>query len=100
MDAKEQSLLNYYYAKLMENTFDEKDVYAFLFLIRNQSQEYRCINELADVVAQREKYKGFIKEYLFETRKKFENLGKTKAAIRIEDVFSFKEIKHGINKVL
>ncbi len=100
MDTKEQSLVNYYYEKLMGNTFDEKDVYAFLLLIRNQSQEIRCINELADFVTQRDQHKGFIYEYLFETRKKFESLGKTKTAIRIEDVFSFKEIKQGLNKVL
>lgn len=100
MDTKELSLLNYYYVKLNENTFDEKDIYAFLQLIRNRSKEVRCINELTDFVVQREEYTGFIKDYLFETRKKFESLGKTNAALRIEDVFSFKELKNGINKAL
>ena len=100
MDIKEQALLNYYYGKFIGNTFDELDVYAFLLLIRNRSREIRCINELADFVAQRDQYNGFIKEYLIETRKKFESLGKTKSAFRIEDVFSFKEIKNGINKIL
>ena len=33
MDKKEQSLLNYYYSKLVDHTFDEKDVYPFLQLI-------------------------------------------------------------------
>lgn len=100
MDTKELSLLNYYYVKLNENTFDEKDIYAFLQLIRNRSKEVRCINELTDFVVQREEYTGFIKDYLFETKKKFESLGKTNAALRIEDVFSFKELKNGINKAL
>jgi hypothetical protein len=100
MDTKEQSLLNYYYDKFIDNTIDEKDVYAFLLLISNRSKEIRCINQLADFVAQRGQHKGFIKEYIFEIRKKFESLGRTKTAIRIEDVFSFKEIKTGINKVL
>lgn len=100
MDTKELSLLNYYYSKLNENTFDEKDIYAFLQLIRNRSKEVRCINELTDLVVQREEYKGFIKDYLFETRKKFESLGKTNTALRIEDVYSFKELKNGINKAL
>ncbi|MED1470579.1 hypothetical protein [Bacillus salipaludis] len=100
MDKKQQLLLNYYYEKLVNHTFDEKDVYAFLLLIRNRSKEIRWIQELADLAVQREQYTGYIKEYLVETRKKFENLGKTKAAIRIEDVFSFKEIKTGLNKAL
>ncbi|EKN66398.1 hypothetical protein BABA_16077 [Neobacillus bataviensis LMG 21833] len=100
MDTKEQSLLNYYYSKLMDHTFDEKDVYAFLQLIRNRSKENRCINELTDFVVQRDQYTGYIKGYLFEMRKKFESLGKTKTALRIEDVFSFKEMKNGINKAL
>jgi len=100
MDTKVKSLMNYYYGKLIENTFDEKDVYAFLQLIRNRNKENRCINELTDFVAQREQYKGFITDYLFETRKKFESLGKTNAVLRIEDVFSFKEMKNSINKAL
>lgn len=100
MDTKEQSLLNYYYGKLTDNMFDEKDIYAFLLLIRNRSKEIRCINELADFVARRDQYRGFIKDNLFETRKKFESLGKTNTDIRIEDVFSFRDLKNGINKVL
>jgi hypothetical protein len=100
MDTKEQSLLKYYYEKLQNNTFDEKDVYAFLQLIRNRSEENRCINELADVVFHREKHEGAVKEYLFDTKKKFENIGRTKAALRIEDVFSFRDIRNGMNHIL
>ena len=100
MDTKEQLLLNYYYEKLMNNSFDEKDIYAFFQLIRNRNNDIRCINELADFVSQRDLYQGYIKNHLFETRKKFESLGKTKTALRIEDVFSFKEMKNGINKAL
>lgn len=100
MDKKEQSLLNYYYSKLVDHTFDEKDVYPFLQLIRNRCKEIRSINELTDFVVLREQYTGFIKDHLFEMRKKFESLGKTKTSLRIEDVFSFKEIKNGMNKAL
>ncbi|MEH7301430.1 hypothetical protein [Neobacillus drentensis] len=100
MDIKEQSLLNYYYRKLTEGTFDEKDIYGFLLLIKNQGKEIRWINEVTEFVLNRGKYNGVMKEYLYETRKKFESLGRTKAALRIEDVFSFKEIRAGLNKVL
>ncbi|TWE05239.1 hypothetical protein FB550_103417 [Neobacillus bataviensis] len=100
MDKKEQSLLHYYYEKLVGNTFDEKDLYGFLLVIRNQSKEIRSIQELSDFVMLRDQHQGYVKQYLFETKKKFESLGKTKSAFRIEDVFSFKEIKNGLNKTL
>ncbi|MEH7438751.1 hypothetical protein V7182_14870 [Neobacillus drentensis] len=100
MDMKEQSLLNYYYGKLTEGTFDEKDVYAFLPLMRQHSKEVSWINEVTDFVLTRGQQNGLIKEYLYETRKKFESLGRTKAALRIDDVFSFKEIRAGLNKIL
>ncbi|WP_428909783.1 hypothetical protein [Niallia sp. Krafla_26] len=100
MDKKEQSLLNYYYSKLVNHTFDEKDVCPFLQLIRKRCKEIRSINELADLVVLREQYTGLIKDHLFEMRKRFESLGKTKTSIKIEDVFSFKEIKSGVNKAL
>ncbi|WP_040205801.1 hypothetical protein [Neobacillus jeddahensis] len=100
MDIKEQALLHGYYQKLIDNTLDEKDVYAFLLLISNRNKEIRWMNELADAVIHREQHKGAIKEFLFETKTKFESLGKTKQVLRIEDVFSFKEIKNGMNKTL
>jgi hypothetical protein len=100
MDKKEQSLLHYYYDKLVGNTFDEKDLYGFLLVIRNQSKEIGSIQELSDFVMLRDQHQGYVKQYLFETKKKFESLGKTKSAFRIEDVFSFKEIKNGLNKTL
>jgi hypothetical protein len=100
MDKKEQSLLKFYYEKLLENTFDEKDLYGFLQVIRNQTKEIRSLQELTDFVMLRDQHQGYVTQYLLETRKKFESLGKTKSAFRIEDVFSFKEIKNGLNKAL
>jgi hypothetical protein len=100
MDTKEKSLLKHYYEKFITNSFDEKDVYAFLQLLQNRNKEIQCINELAGFVTRRELHNGFIKNYLFEIREKFGNLGKTKESFRIEDVFSFKEMRSGFNKAL
>jgi hypothetical protein len=100
MDKKEKSLIEYYVSKFLDNTFDEKDVYAFLILIRNQSKGIKCINELADFIAHRDKNKGFIKEYLQKTKYTLDNLGKINTVMEIKEVFTFKEIKNGINKVL
>ncbi|PGY11872.1 hypothetical protein [Bacillus sp. AFS031507] len=98
MDRKERTLINYYYEKLLDNRLDEKDVYAFLILISNNSNGNSCLQELAGFVVSRGTKPGVITEYLCETRNKFANLAKT--ALKIEEVFSFKEIKNGINQVL
>jgi hypothetical protein len=54
----------------------------------------------ADFVMSRGKNRGRVTEYLLETRNKFANIGKMNTALKIEEIFSFKEIKNGINQVL
>jgi len=100
MDKKEHALLTHYLCKLNNHTFDEKDIYAFILLLKNQNSDVKWLNEMADFVLKREQYTGLIKDYLFEIRKRFASMGQTKASLRIQDVFSFKEIRNGLNKVL
>ncbi|MEH7378525.1 hypothetical protein [Neobacillus drentensis] len=100
MDRKERTLINYYYEKLLDNRLDEKDVYAFLILISNNSNGNSCLQELAGFVVSRGMRPGVVTEYLCETRNKFANLAKMNTALKIEEVFSFKEIKNSINQVL
>ena len=100
MDRKERTLINYYYEKLLDNRLDEKDVYAFLILLSNKSNGNSCLQELAGFVVSRGTKPGIVTEYLLETRNKFANLAKMNTALKIEEVFSFKEIKNGINQVL
>ncbi|MEB9416022.1 hypothetical protein P4J15_23490 [Bacillus cereus] len=100
MDGKEKLLLDYYFERFQNNRFDEKDVYAFLILIRRQAKGFQSINELADFIAHRDKEKGGIKKYLEDVKYKFENIGKIDAVITIKPAFSFKEIKTAINKIL
>ncbi|MFL6517466.1 MAG: hypothetical protein ACJ8GL_05255 [Bacillus sp. (in: firmicutes)] len=100
MDRKERTFINYYYEKLLDNRMDEKDVYAFLILLSNQSNGNSCLQELAGFVVSRGTKPGVVTEYLCETRNKFANLAKMNTALKIEEVFSFKEIKNGINQVL
>lgn len=100
MDIKEQALLKHYVDKLNNYTFDEKDVHALILLLNNQNCAVHWINEMADFAVKRDRYTGLIKEYLFDTRNKFASIGQSKATLRIHDVFSFKEIRNGLNKVL
>jgi hypothetical protein len=100
MDKKEKQMIEYYYNKFSTNIFDEKDVFAFLILVRYQAKDIRCLRELGDFIAHRDKDKGFIKTYLEKTKEILDNLGKVNAILKIEPVFSFKEIKNGINRIL
>ena len=97
MDAKELQLLNYYYQKFSERDFDEKDLYSFLILVKEDAEDIQVIRELADFVIHRGKSNGYVKEYLVESEKILDNLGKQKKLAKIENVFSFKEIRNGFN---
>ena len=97
MDKKGNQLIEYYYKKFKERTFDEKDVSNFLILVRESVRGIKSIRELGDFIAHREKDKGFVQEYLQETERILNNLGKINTVLKIQEVFSFKEIKNGFN---
>ncbi|AWQ16945.1 hypothetical protein C1N92_19745 [Bacillus velezensis] len=103
MDSKEKQLFYYYYEKFRNSTFEEYDVYAFLILIRRHCPDNRSISELADFIAHRDKSRGYIKEYLEELKDKFNkiynNSVEKQMKIKVEEVFTFKEIKNGLNSV-
>lgn len=97
---KEKSLISYYGRKFNNSTFDEKDVLALLVLIKKYYKDIPSIHELGEMATKREQYQGLITNYIFETRRKFASIGQTKAALRIHDVFPFKEIRNGLNKIM
>lgn len=97
---KEKSLISYYGRKFNNSTFDEKDVLSFLVLIKKYYKDIPSIHELGEMATKREQYQGLITDYIFETRRKFTSIGQTKAALRIHDVFPFKEIRNGFNKIM
>ena len=99
MDKKEQQLFAYYYNKFAERNFDEKDFYSFLMLVREDAQGIESVKELADFIALREKSEGFVKEYLQECKQIISNLSKLGKTKKIENVFSFKEIRNAFNAI-
>ncbi len=100
MDRKENQLMDFYYDKFAKKNFDEKDLYSFLLLVRESAKDIRCIRELGDFIAHREKSKGYvIKDYLEESERVLNNLGKEKNTMKIDNVFSFKEIRNGFNSL-
>lgn len=99
VDKKEEQLFEYYYKKFSERSFDEKDLYSFLILVREDARDIKVIKELGDFIVQREKCTGYVKEYLEECKQIINNLAKVKNIRRIEDIFSFKEIRNGFNSL-
>ena len=97
MDKKEQQLVDYYYNKFSERSFDEKDLYVFLMVVRELPNDIKVINELTDFIVHREKSTGYVKDYLEECKDIINNLGKEKIRRKIENIFSFKEIRNGFN---
>lgn len=99
-DTKELQLLKTYHRKLEVNTFDEKDIYSFLTFIKKFAEKDTPTFELGDFIAQREKYKGPIRNYLLDAKTQLDLAAKEKAAIKIEPVFSFEEIVISINELM
>lgn len=46
MDKKEKQLVDYYYGKFSERSFDEKDLYGFLMVVREHSRDQQVIRDL------------------------------------------------------
>lgn len=97
MDKKEQQLANYYYEKFSNRSFDEKDLYGFLMVVKEHTGDIKVIHELTDFIVHREKSTGYAKDYLEECKEIINNLGKEKVRRKIDNIFSFKEIRNGFN---
>lgn len=100
MDKKQQQLITYYYNKFTERTFDEKDLYSFLLVVRKDAHDNKVIQELSDFLLHRENNTGYVKDYLEECKHIITNLEKVKNRKKIEDLFSFKDIRNGFNTLL
>ena len=97
MDKKVQLIVETYYKKFSERNFDEKDLFSFLMFVRKEAEEINVIRELTDFMIQREANTGFVKDYFEESTHIIKNLEKEKNRKKIEDLFSFKEVRNGFN---
>jgi hypothetical protein len=64
MDAKEHLLAGDLYRRIRAHTFHERDVLAFLILLRPYSVAGSPVRELSNFVAHREKDRGSLKTYV------------------------------------
>lgn len=98
MDKKEQQLFDYYYNKFVERNFDEKDVLSFLLFVKEDVQDNKVMKELGDFIIQRENCTGYVKAFFENCKQVIDNLGKGKKQ-KIENLFSFKEIRNSFNSL-
>jgi DNA integrity scanning protein DisA with diadenylate cyclase activity len=100
MDAKENQLIDYYHNRIVNNVFNEKDVYMLLILLRRHANKKSPVFEFANFVAHREKDRGYIHEYVRDKKHILDRLGKINATLVIQPVFTLEDIKKSFNDVL
>lgn len=96
MDKKERQLLEAYHHQFAERKFDEKDLLSFLLFVRKDVQDNKVLQELGDFIIHRKNYQGYVKAFFDDCQEIINNLGKGKKK-KIENLFSFKEIRNGFN---
>ena len=102
MDTKEASLVRHYYEKLASLSFDEKDIYTLMILIRESSRDQEPVLwELANFVAHRERDRGEFWTVLSKTKAFFNADGiKLGDIFEVKPVFDDQEIKDAFNSLL
>jgi len=102
MDAKETSIVKHYYDKLDTLSFDEKDIYPFLILIREVARKHELVLwELANFVAHRERDRGEFWEVLSKTKAFFNGDGvKLGDVFEVKPVFDDRKIRNALTSLL
>jgi hypothetical protein len=111
MDKKELSLLTYYYNKVTSDSFDEKDVYAFLILLRDHTEKDTPAREFGDFIAHRERDRGafmqkllkqaeLCNEIIFKNIQPITQEQHDKIFALTNEVYTFDKIKDSFNKAV
>ena len=101
MDAKEATIIKTYYDKLTSLSFDERDVFTFLIVLRPYSQKGSPVYEFSNFVAHRERDRGYIYDYLLTSKSFFNQIGTKLGDIHeLKSVFTEKEIHDSIDTVV
>lgn len=103
MDAKEKQLIEFYQNKIINYEFDEKDIYSFLMLLRENMGTHSPVKEFGDFMAHRNKDRGAIHTYLMDNKMKLDHLKNNDVpqdglSIVSEVVFTTDQIKKSFNQ--
>lgn len=97
MDIKHQQLNAYYYTCFSQRNFDEKDVLGFLTVAGNDPQ-FEVLYALKELVTTRDTETSSVKPYFDRALEIISRLGSGGKKEKIELLFSFKEIRNGLNQ--
>ncbi|MGG0644463.1 hypothetical protein ABE021_11035 [Sporosarcina gallistercoris] len=96
MDIKHKQLNAYYYNRFAQRNFDEKDVLGFLSAAGAHPQ-FEVLFALTELVTTRNTNADSVKAYFNRAHDVISRLGSGGPKEKIEVLFSFKEIRNGIN---
>lgn len=96
MDIKHQQLNAYYYNRFTQRNFDEKDVLGFLTIAGNTPQ-FEVLFALKELVTSRDSNAYSVKAYFDRAHDVISRLGSGGPKEKIELLYTFKEIRNGLN---
>ncbi|WOV82889.1 hypothetical protein PGH26_08010 [Sporosarcina jeotgali] len=96
MDIKHQQLNAYYYKRFTQRNFDEKDVLGFLTAAGSDPQ-FEVLYALKELVTSRDTAASSVKPYFDRAQEIISRLGSGGKKEKIELLYSFKEIRNGLN---
>ncbi|MCM3758156.1 hypothetical protein M3197_11845 [Sporosarcina aquimarina] len=96
MDIKYQQLNAYYFERFTQRNFDEKDVLGFLTLAGNNPR-FDVLYALKELVTTRDTDANSVKSYFDHAHDVIRRLGSGGPKEKIQLLFSFKEIRNGLN---
>lgn len=97
MDRKQQQLITYYYEQFKKRAFDEKDVLGFLIMSGN-NPEFEVLYSLSELVTSRDADQHHVKPYFDRAHDIIGRIGTGGPKEKIELLYTFKEIRNGLNQ--
>ena len=97
MDRKQQQLTHYYYNRFSKREFDEKEVLGFLSTVDNDPK-LKVLVALNEFTRTRNTSTPFVKDYFERAQKIISRLGTGGPKEKIDLLFTFKDIRNGLNQ--
>lgn len=100
MDYKEIEMIDHFLSIIKSEKYTEKDIYAFLMLLRPYSEEGSALREFSNFIAHRNKDRESIKNYCDNIQNILDNLGRIKTKMVIKPAYTINQLSDSLNCVL
>lgn len=97
MDRKQQQLIHYYYDRFAKREFDEKEVLGFL-TIAGSDPQFHALAVLKEFILTRHTDTPAVKEYFEHAHDIISRLGSGGPKEKINLLFTFKDVRNGLNQ--